>query len=240
MKYTTLPTKPGRYIDSRGDDWELTEDLEWYHYMNSRPSPRPAVEKWLPFTDAPNDDEPTPSEDKVQYIEDIKDIKEGDLVYFHDDPHGYRLIDAGCEDCLRVSLGGSDAPSWLRDIFHDVVLVRASFFDHATREVEEPEWPHPSDLELHVYLGADGAKYLYMPNGESDRFPWVRFPTFDNFRWWSADGLTRDHPEVLPLKELKLVQEEEESLHRNTYQPTKRFGTTIVVLTIRRADTTSM
>lgn len=210
MKYTTLPTKPGLYIDRRGDDWELTEDLEWYHYINSRPSPRPAVEKWLPFTDAPKDDEPTPPEDKARRIEYVSDIEAGDLVYFRDDPHGYQLIDADFEDCLRVSLDGSDAPSWLRGTFPDGVIVRASFFDHAERPT--PSWPEPEGSQLRMYLGSDGKRYIYVPIDDRDEAPWLyvvdKNYTWSTCAWSSAEDLARKHPEALPLRELTTPEEE--------------------------------
>ena len=84
-------------------------------------------------------------------------------------------------------------------------------FDHAERTVVEPEWPNPTDTDMHVYQGADGAKYLYLPSFNCDSAPWHRLPIGGCDRWDDADGMISSYPAALPLIELKLVPKEEEA-----------------------------
>lgn len=93
----------------------------------------------------------------------------------------------------------------------DYCWVPLSRFDHATREVEEHEWPHPEDLELRIYIGADGKQYLYAPEYEDDHLPWKQLPYYRVPEWRDAEEMAEYYPEALPLKELKLVPKDDES-----------------------------
>ena len=80
--------------------------------------------------------------------------------------------------------------------------VRSSYFDHAIREDKEQEWPDPHDFKLHVYLGADGRRYIYNPINERDTSPWV---SEGACVWYPREGMEAFHHDALPLTELKLV-----------------------------------
>lgn len=153
-------------------------------------------------------------------IDDIKDVKVGDTAYFKGDPVGYKVlkISVGPPDgmLLAISLDVDELAPVIKYVLEDVLIkltawVRDSLFDHAERTVEEPEWSHPTDNDMHVYQGADGAKYLYLPSFNGDTAPWHRLPFGGYNRWDDADGMTSSYPAALPLTELKLVPKEEES-----------------------------
>ena len=141
----------------------------------------------------------------IKTITDPMQVKTGDKAYFKDCDFGFTvgLVDADDKDspiAVYNPLSG------------DYYWILLSRFDHAIREVEEPEVPHPKDLKLHVYIGADGVNYLYMPDDESDKLPWRRFPSpEDSTLWLSDDDLGIYCTNALPLTELKLVPKEEEA-----------------------------
>mgnify|MGYP006991882136 CR=1 FL=1 len=150
-------------------------------------------------------------------IDDIKDVKVGDTAYFKGDPVGYKVlkISVGPPDgmLLAISLDVDELAPVIKYVLEDVLIkltawVRDSLFDHAERTFE---WPQPSDFELHVYLGADGKKYLYLPTYEYDVTPWHQLPYWGSKGWHDAEDIAMCYPTALPLKELKFVQEEEES-----------------------------
>ena len=136
---------------------------------------------------------------KTITITDPRQVKTRDKAYFKDCDFGFTVT--------RVDTDDEDRPFAVYDpLSRDYYWIPPSRFDHATREVKEPEWPKPSDLEMHVYLGADGKQYLYAPSYEGDPVSWY----IDN-DWHGAKEMTEYHPEALPLKELKLVPKEEKS-----------------------------
>jgi hypothetical protein len=141
---------------------------------------------------------------KTITITDPMQVKVGDKAYCKDCDFGFAVTDMATDDEHRhvaVYNPLTGISSWMY----------LSRFDHATREVEEPEWPKPSDSELHIYLGSDGAKYLYLPMCEGDSTPWKSLPYLEGDSWMSAEGMTERYQAALPLTELKLVPKEEES-----------------------------
>ena len=140
-------------------------------------------------------------------ITDITKVRVGDKAYFQNCDFGFTVIDIDENDAdytLNVDNPTCEGNTWSSSLL----------FDHATREVEvkEQEWPEPEDLDLHIYLGSDGVKYVYMPISESDILPWSILSSSDHsLRWWSTRDLASDRPEALPLTELKLVPKEKES-----------------------------
>ncbi len=139
-------------------------------------------------------------------ITDPMKVKAGDKAYFKNCDFGFTVtgVDPDDKDCpIAVYNPLSGEYYW-------ILLSR---FDHATREVDEPEWPHPEDLKLHVYIGADGANYLYMPEDESDKLPWRRFPSPQDYAllWMSEDNLATYYTNALPLTEVNLAPKEEEA-----------------------------
>lgn len=134
-------------------------------------------------------------------ITDPMQVKVGDKAYFKGCDFGFTVTTTDKEDRY--------APFTVVAPFGDVnYWARSLYFDHATREVEEPEWPDPHDLRLHVYLGADGKRYIYNPVGEADPSPWV---IEGHFACRSRESMEYYHRNALPLTELKLVPKEEES-----------------------------
>jgi hypothetical protein len=132
---------------------------------------------------------------KTIRINNLEDVQVGDMLFVK-----------GRSDGFRVAYGW---PVNVANPFgHGFAYVSTDKFDHAERTIEEPEWPYPSDRKLHVYQGADGKKYLYMPTYDCDSTPWRRLPNDD---WRDAEGMTECYPSALPLTELKLVPKEEES-----------------------------
>ena len=140
-------------------------------------------------------------------ITDITKVRAGDKVYLQNCDFGFTVTDIDENDAiytLQVDNPTCEGSTW----------SSSALFDHANREVEvkEQEWPEPEDLDLHIYLGSDGVKYVYMPISESDILPWSILSSSDHsLRWWSARDLASDRPEALPLTELKLVPKEKES-----------------------------
>ena len=132
---------------------------------------------------------------KIITITDPRQVKIGDKAYFKDcdfgfDVSGISAYDADCPIAVCNPLSG--LAYW----------AFSSQFDHATREVDELEWPDPQDFKLHVYLGADGRRYIYNPVDEADTEPWM---PEGHFAYYSRDSLKAYHRDALPLTELKLV-----------------------------------
>ena len=134
-------------------------------------------------------------------ITDPMQVKAGDKAYFKDCDFGFTVSRTDNEDRY--------APFTVVTPFSEYVCwALSSRFDHATREVEEQEWPDPHDLRFHVYLGADGRRYIYSPADETDTEPWL---IESYFAYRSRREMEADHRDALPLTELKLVPKEEES-----------------------------
>ena len=132
---------------------------------------------------------------KTITITDPMQVEPDDKAFFKDCDFGFTVF--------KVNRGDTVRPFMIYNpLIGDKFWALSSRFDHATREVEGPEWPKPSDRELHIYLGSDGEKYLYMPEYDCDCEPWRRLPSHP---WRDADGMTSSYPAALPLKELKLV-----------------------------------
>ena len=132
---------------------------------------------------------------KIITITDPMQVKAGDKAYFKGCGFVFDVIDVNADDkdspiVVYNPLSGFPYP------------VFSSRFDHATREVEEPKWPDPHDLKLHVYLGADGVRYIYNPDGERDIAPWS---IEGKSTFHSRESMKADHRDALPLTELKLV-----------------------------------
>lgn len=138
---------------------------------------------------------------KTITITDPRQVKAGDKAYFKGCGFGFDVIGVDADD--------EDSPIVVYNPLSGFnYWASSSRFDHATREGREPEWPHPGDIDMHVYLGSDGKKYLYMPGYDCDSFPWRRLPNDD---WSDAEEMTERYPDALPMTELKLVPEDEES-----------------------------
>ena len=137
-------------------------------------------------------------------ITDPMQVKAGDKAYFKGCSFWFTVSRVDREDKIYPFLV-------IAPFSKNTYWAESALFDHATREVEEPEWPKPSDSEMHIYLGSDGAKYLYLPMCRRDSTPWKSLPYLEGDSWMSADAMTECHPAALPLTELKLVPKEEES-----------------------------
>jgi hypothetical protein len=134
---------------------------------------------------------------KIVAIADPMQVRIGDKAYFKDCDFGFTVSLVDKDDTIKpftVVIPFSESVCW----------ALSSQFDHATREVEEPEWPDPHDLdlELHIYLGADGNRYIYNPLDFDDPEPW----TSDNSTgFYNRQRMAHMFPEALPLTELKLA-----------------------------------
>ena len=132
---------------------------------------------------------------KTITITDPMQAKLGDKAYFKDCDFGFRV--------LETDRSNPDAPLKVYDpLLNRTCWPNSRRFDHATREVKEPEWPDPHDLKLHVYLGADGRRYIYNPIDERDASQWL---VECCFTWYSRESMEADYRDSLPLTELKLV-----------------------------------
>ena len=132
---------------------------------------------------------------KTITITEPRQVKIGDKAYFKDCDFGFAVIDVNRSDTylpfeVMTPLSGSGC--W----------VQSSRFDYATREVEVPEWPDPDDLRLHIYIGADGKRYIYNPCSEEDTEPWS---VEGYFAYYSRETMGAYHRDALPLTEFKLV-----------------------------------
>ena len=135
---------------------------------------------------------------KTITITDPMKVETGDKAYFENCDFGFTVLDVDKSDksqpfLVYNPLVGYDAYAYSQQ------------FDHATREVEEPEWPDPHDLRLHVYLGSDGSRYIYNPVNETDDAPWV---AEHKFSYCSRENIEEYHHDALPLIELELTSKE--------------------------------
>ena len=132
---------------------------------------------------------------KTITITDPMQVEIGDKAYFKDCDFGFDVIDVNRSDTylpFEVMTPLSDSGCW----------VQSPRFDYAIRVVKDSEWPDPHDIKLHVYLGADGRRYIYNPCSKDDIEPW----TFErNFSYFSRENMEEFYPDALPLTELKLV-----------------------------------
>lgn len=131
---------------------------------------------------------------KTIIITDITKVRKGDRAWFKGCDCGFDVIDTGMETTnpLAVINPLSGYKSW----------GHPSQFEYAVREVEEPEWPDPQDFKLHVYLGADGMRYIYNPCSKQDPQPWA---VENSIQFSDRQRMALIFPEALPLTELKLV-----------------------------------
>lgn len=130
-------------------------------------------------------------------ITDITKVQAGDKAYFQNCDFGFTVIDIDENDAiytLKVDNPTYEGSTWSSSLL----------FDHATREVEEPEWPEdPKDKEVHWYKDSTGETIGY------ERQYWYMRPFTD-------DGVIREnaikwYSDSLPLTEMKLVPKEEGS-----------------------------
>ena len=141
---------------------------------------------------------------KTLVVNNLEDLLEGDIIFITGRREGFRVA--------STQTGPVSIPIVVDNPFDDGIdYVRENRSDHAERTIDEPEWPHPEDPDLHIYLGADGKQYLYAPSYEDDQIPWKRLPYYIDNDWHDAEEMVKYYPEALPLKELKLVPKEEES-----------------------------
>ena len=132
---------------------------------------------------------------KTITITDPMQVKAGDKAYFKDCDFGFDVIDVDTDDEYRPIAVYDPLSGFLCWTF-------SSRFDHATREVEGPEWPAPHDLKLHIYFGADGKRYIYNPTDKGDGLPWF---VEGGFECYARDEMEADYRGALPLTEVKLV-----------------------------------
>lgn len=138
---------------------------------------------------------------KTITITDPMKVETGDKAYFTSTDITAEVINVDCGDQIHPF-------SVLNPFGHGVIWARADVFDHATRDVEEPEWPDPHDIKLHVYLGADGRRYIYNPIDEADTAPWI---AEGYFACHSRESMETNFREALPLTELELITKERKS-----------------------------
>lgn len=133
---------------------------------------------------------------KIITITDPMQVKIGDKAYFKGYCYGFTV--------LGTDRSNPDAPLKVNDLLVGCTCWPHSHrFDHATRVVEEPDWPDPQGTRLHVYLGADGRRYIYYyPTTEIGMAPWVAEGTS---LFLSRKSMKADYRNALPLTELKLV-----------------------------------
>jgi hypothetical protein len=138
---------------------------------------------------------------KIITITDPMLVETGDEVYVKDCDFGFTVVDVDRSDKYRTlqvnnPLSGTG------------YCALTKLFDHATREVEEPEWPDPHDLRLRIYLGADGKRYIYNPVNNGDTLPWL----IEGYsEWYSRKEMEAYYCDALPLTELELVPKKRES-----------------------------
>ena len=138
---------------------------------------------------------------KTITITDPMQVEVGDKAYFKDCDFGFTVTELDADDEHRPIAVSNPLSG-------DSYWACSSRFDHATREVDELEWPAPHDTKLHVYLGADGKRYIYNPIDKGDIMPWY---IESHFECRSREEMETDYRDALPLTELKLVPEEKES-----------------------------
>jgi hypothetical protein len=140
---------------------------------------------------------------KTIAITDPRQVRIGDKAYFKHCDFGFNVV--------RIRYMKSTPFAVINPLDGYEQWAESRQFKYATREVDEPEWPDPQDNELHVYLGADGKQYLYMPTYEGDSVPWKQLPYYKGDDWLNAEGMTKCYPSALPLTELKFVPANEET-----------------------------
>ena len=132
---------------------------------------------------------------KTITITDPMQVKIGDKAYFKDCDFGFTVKGLDADD--------EHSPfAVYNPLLGDYYWILLSRFDYATREVDEPEWPDPHDIRLHVYLGADGKRYVYNQTNKLDALPWF-FEGGSGF--CTRDDMEAYHHDALPLIELRLV-----------------------------------
>ena len=134
---------------------------------------------------------------KTITITDPMQVRVGDKAYFKGCDFGFTVVKTDNED--------QDMPFMISTPFcYTYFWVRSSYFDHATREVEEPEWPEdPKDDEAHWYKDSDGETIGY------EHGYWYMSPFTDDGK--SREDAMKWYSDSLPLTEMKLVPKEEES-----------------------------
>lgn len=137
---------------------------------------------------------------KTITITDPRQVRIGDKAYFKHCDFGFNVI--------RIRYMKSTPFAVINPLDGYEQWAESRQFKYATREVDEPEWPDPQDNDMHVYQGADGAKYLYMPTYDCDPAPWHQLP---NGGLLAAKVITECYPSALPLTELKFVPTNEET-----------------------------
>ena len=138
---------------------------------------------------------------KTITITDPMQLKIGDKAYCKDCDFGFIVTGVDADD--------EDRPITVYNPLSGFPYrVSSSQFDHATREVEEPEWPDQHDFNLHIYLGADGRRYIYNPIDEYDVTQWGYE---GNCLWHSREDMESYCRDALPLTELELVPKKRES-----------------------------
>lgn len=138
---------------------------------------------------------------KTITITDPMQVKIGDQAYFKDCDFGFPVT--------FVDIDDKESPIAVHNPLSGLNFwIFLSRFDHATREVKEPEWTDPHDFNLHIYLGADGRRYIYNPIDEYDPLPWV---SEGNYVHHSSENMESYCRDALPLTELELVPKKRES-----------------------------
>lgn len=138
-------------------------------------------------------------------ITDPAQVRAGDKAYFHNCDFGFTVLDVdrhGKHSPLKVNIPMSKAGFW----------ADPALFNHATREVEGPEWPDPDDHKLHVYLGTDDRRYIYNPIDEYDASPWV---SEGSYVWHSSENMEDYYREALPLTELEIIHKDDNETYNN-------------------------
>ena len=138
---------------------------------------------------------------KTITITDPMQVKIGDKAYFKDCDFGFTVTVVDIDD-KEVPIAVYN-PLTGRNFW-----IFLSQFDHATREIEEPEWPDPHEAKLHVYLGSDGVRYIYNPVDKYDNDPWL---VENHFICRTRETMEADYRDALPLTELELVPKKRES-----------------------------
>lgn len=128
-------------------------------------------------------------------ITDPTQVQTGDKAFFKGCDFGFTVSQVDHEDKIYPF-------TVMAPFGTDFYWAESATFDHATREVEKPEWPDPHDLDIHVYLGSDGLRYIYNPISQADQVPWA-IERQHGFR--SRKNLELSNSDALPLTELRLV-----------------------------------
>ena len=134
---------------------------------------------------------------KTITITDPMQVEVGDKAYFKDCDFGFTVTELDADDEHRPIAVSNPLSG-------DSYWACSSRFDHATREVKEPEWPEdPKDDEVHWYKDSTGGIIGY------EHKYWYMSPFTDDGK--SREDAMKWYRDALPLTELKLVPEEDES-----------------------------